>query len=450
MAPVRVTDDYYAILAVEQIATTEAITKSYRRLAFVLHPDRNPRSDATAAFQLLGRAYGSLKDEARRRSYDIIYPSITSNSSNKEKPPPKTQSLTSNKPNPETSIPKSKQGDIGDSAAIAALRKVRDERDAKWRPTAKRYEDVIFEQQREVTRFKKDIEKLDDIKLRELAEEAAARSWSAWIFSPLYKKSVETGEEKERKSNERLDRFHSKNVKERVLKSKMTILRKWEKGLRDGQDVLAKAHEIDNENIRFHENRIRVRRERELEEERRKEELVRDEARKKEREKREREEAEHLRRYQAAQKLRQEQEAGARKLREEEMAHKMWEDAARVKRMQECIAKVYEQQQYQPPPVVGSSRSSRRQPERGSCNHDGWWPKVEAETSWNRLQCEECGVAYSYLLICPGCRIEAYASCQRTSRPVRRGLRRTRPGYGNTQTQGSKGHTYDHYDEWSD
>lgn len=54
MAPVRVTDDYYAILAVEQIATTEAITKSYRRLAFVLHPDRNPRSDATAAFQLVG------------------------------------------------------------------------------------------------------------------------------------------------------------------------------------------------------------------------------------------------------------------------------------------------------------------------------------------------------------------------------------------------------------
>lgn len=171
---------------------------------------------------------------------------------------------------------------------------MRDERDAKWRPTAKRYEDVIFEQQREVTRLKKDIEKLDDIKLRELAEEAAARSWSAWIFSPLYKKSVETGEEKERKSNERLDRFHSKNVKERVLKSKMTILRKWEKGLRDGQDVLAKAHEIDNENIRFHENRIRARRERELEEERRKEELVRDEARKKEREKREREKKQRI------------------------------------------------------------------------------------------------------------------------------------------------------------
>ncbi|KAG4427918.1 hypothetical protein IFR05_016598 [Cadophora sp. M221] len=388
MAPVPVTDDYYAILEV---------------------------------------------DSAPVLRYHI--PSLTSKSSNKTKPPSKTQ--------PETSIPKSNQEDISDSAAIAAIRKVKIEREVKWRPTAKRYEDIIFEQKREVTRLKKDIKDLDDIKIRELAEQVAANSWSAWIFSSLHKKPVESEEEKERKSNERLDRLHSKNVKEKVLESKMTQLRQWGKGLKDGQDVLAIAHEIEDGKILFYENRIRARRDRELEEKRREVERVRDGALKKEREKRDKEEAECLTKYHAARKLREEQEAAAEKLRE---------DAARVRRMQEeSTARFYEQQRrHQTPPVGGSSRYSRRKPERGSCIHNGWWPKVEAESSWDRLECEECGATYGYLLRCPSCRIKACVTCQQTLRPVRQGQRRTRPGYGNNQTRGSKGHTYDHYEEWSD
>ena len=52
MAPREPTDDYYAILEVEQTDTRDAIRKSYRRLAVVLHPDKNPsQPDATASFQ---------------------------------------------------------------------------------------------------------------------------------------------------------------------------------------------------------------------------------------------------------------------------------------------------------------------------------------------------------------------------------------------------------------
>lgn len=52
MAPVEVTEDYYAILEVEYTATVEVIIKSYRRLAKTLHPDKNPnKPDATACFQ---------------------------------------------------------------------------------------------------------------------------------------------------------------------------------------------------------------------------------------------------------------------------------------------------------------------------------------------------------------------------------------------------------------
>ena len=56
MAPVRVTDDYYAILDVSSTATLEVITKSYRQLARLLHPDKNPKNPgATASFQSVTR-----------------------------------------------------------------------------------------------------------------------------------------------------------------------------------------------------------------------------------------------------------------------------------------------------------------------------------------------------------------------------------------------------------
>jgi DnaJ-class molecular chaperone len=44
--------DYYEALEVEKDANTEAITASYRRLARVHHPDKDPENpDATANFQ---------------------------------------------------------------------------------------------------------------------------------------------------------------------------------------------------------------------------------------------------------------------------------------------------------------------------------------------------------------------------------------------------------------
>lgn len=58
MAPVRTKHDYYAILEVEQTADAASIRASYRRLARIKHPDKNPTNpNATSEFQLVRHTF---------------------------------------------------------------------------------------------------------------------------------------------------------------------------------------------------------------------------------------------------------------------------------------------------------------------------------------------------------------------------------------------------------
>lgn len=63
--------DFYEILGVAKNATTEQISKSYRRLALKYHPDRNKdNEEASAKFKSIAEAYEVLSDEKKRREYD--------------------------------------------------------------------------------------------------------------------------------------------------------------------------------------------------------------------------------------------------------------------------------------------------------------------------------------------------------------------------------------------
>lgn len=67
--------NYYAILEVQETASTQQIRDAYKRAALKTHPDRVPanspeRASRTRKFQLVNDAYFTLSDPTRRREYD--------------------------------------------------------------------------------------------------------------------------------------------------------------------------------------------------------------------------------------------------------------------------------------------------------------------------------------------------------------------------------------------
>ncbi|KAK1439427.1 hypothetical protein QVD17_05245 [Tagetes erecta] len=63
-------NDLYGILQVESSADAATIKKQYRKLALVLHPDKNKCPGAEAAFKLIGEANMVLSDAGKRSLHD--------------------------------------------------------------------------------------------------------------------------------------------------------------------------------------------------------------------------------------------------------------------------------------------------------------------------------------------------------------------------------------------
>ncbi|KAJ4300740.1 hypothetical protein N0V90_002828 [Kalmusia sp. IMI 367209] len=285
MAPPPVTEDYYMILKVGLTATLEQINKSYKRLALELHPDRNTKPDATEAFQLLGAAYETLKDETRRRDYDLLYPSI------KRSHPSSANTQAPN--SPPTWTPRSEA--LSDAAQLAVLDNHR-----------------FPELQRRIRQLELEIKILAKI---EAAEAAQKNSWVAWLLSPVYRKPEESEEERERKDRARQERRIEKDMKERRLESRRTDLKNEQNLFIKAKEEVDAADLSDDVKIRTILARIWLRESLEREE---RERAERDKAARFWKEQQEqwaqqareaRERVEQLRRHQEGQRLKREQEA---------------------------------------------------------------------------------------------------------------------------------------------
>ncbi|KAJ0053261.1 hypothetical protein Pint_01190 [Pistacia integerrima] len=62
--------DWYGVLGVGPLADDDTIRKHYRKLALVLHPDKNKSVGAEGAFQILSEAWSLLSDKTKRIAYD--------------------------------------------------------------------------------------------------------------------------------------------------------------------------------------------------------------------------------------------------------------------------------------------------------------------------------------------------------------------------------------------
>ncbi|KAJ4973781.1 hypothetical protein NE237_006955 [Protea cynaroides] len=62
--------DWYGILDVHPSADDETVKKQYRKLALMLHPDKNKSVGADGAFKLISEAWSLLSDKTKRMAYD--------------------------------------------------------------------------------------------------------------------------------------------------------------------------------------------------------------------------------------------------------------------------------------------------------------------------------------------------------------------------------------------
>jgi len=68
----EVNKNFYDVMEIDQTATTSEVRKAYKKLALVLHPDKNDSPDAEVQFRQLAAIYEVLKDKGRREMYDKV------------------------------------------------------------------------------------------------------------------------------------------------------------------------------------------------------------------------------------------------------------------------------------------------------------------------------------------------------------------------------------------
>ncbi|EMD60742.1 hypothetical protein COCSADRAFT_125882 [Bipolaris sorokiniana ND90Pr] len=397
-----ITEDYYMILEVEQNASPQSIVSSYRRLALKLHPDRNAKHDATEAFQRLGRAYETLKDETKRRAYNLIYPSIRQS----HPPPQRTQT-----PHPTTaSTPQA--GTLSEAAQIAVIQKLKQERSERWREKKNTFNSLILDLREHIGKLEQEIKNLDSISAAEAAADARKNSWATWFLSPIYKKVEDSEEEKERKDRKRQERRIEKDMKERRLEFYSADLKMQEKLFRNAKEELDAANRCDDVKIQAIQARVMAR-ERQERERQEKERL------KKERQRLERERLEKER--QRLKRERQERERQQEiedlwKKQQKERQDKMTE-ALRKQQKEKLSAEKKQKKAREARNHYAYPNTSERntgQAYTSICQHHGWWPKVQG-----RRNCPNCDQNWTYLLECPGCEMKRCPKCQAAIRRAR-------------------------------
>ncbi|KAI9654700.1 MAG: hypothetical protein M1831_005287 [Alyxoria varia] len=428
MAPAEVKDDYYAILGISQTATVEVIRKSYLRSAKDLHPDRNLNNvNATASFQLLGKAYETLIDPATRRQYDIQWPGIkrfqafqarqaeARQAEARQAEARQAEARQAEARQAEARRDEARQADARQAdarqtearqaearkrqaeavkaaqkkAAEEALR--REEGHKKWRELLRQlqqlksdYENSLFQLRREIRDLEKALKQLQD-------QDAQEEKRRTGRITSLYDTSVETEEQKQQREMERLQRLVSQNIKRTALQQKQAKYKDLETALEvlNGKIAAEKEKIGENTGAEPHNWYERIRREQEAK-----------------RQMKEQQARERQARWAAelAEIMRKHAERAAKEAREAEQS--------RARESQEHMGRTSAAGEEQD--EAEKRGRTARGPEDAShgeslCNHRAFWHRIEGN-----YRCNACEIVQRrFVFQCPLCGTMACARCRK-------------------------------------
>ncbi|KAF6168936.1 hypothetical protein GIB67_038433 [Kingdonia uniflora] len=97
-------DDYYAILNVNKDVKEEEVRRSYKRLAMIYHPDKNPSNpkESEEKFKQISEAYQVLGNANKRKLYDLLH-GVDGLKADHNVPSPPYSTPKRTKPNPSPS-----------------------------------------------------------------------------------------------------------------------------------------------------------------------------------------------------------------------------------------------------------------------------------------------------------------------------------------------------------
>ncbi|KAK0623787.1 hypothetical protein B0T14DRAFT_582727 [Immersiella caudata] len=427
MAPVQVTDDYYAVLEINQDAKIDVIKANYKRLARARHPDKNPGNpNATAEFQLLQAAYSTLNDEAQRSDYDRYYRYIP-----KTKPQPRPTPAPQKPPSSTPPQPPSST-DLAEIEALKTLASTLDKSIFDLQGKKAQEDSLRIDTMRALTKCAAALERMRLEALKDAQEEAARSGWFAYIYA-----TAETEERKEARQRRATERNTGKMVREAEEKKLRVRMEGIQARISGFEERIAQMRKQKRE------EEIRKREAEREEIMKRNEARKREEARREDRKKREEEEhGERWRRYyeeicrqeeekekcraegvrreaekKRAEEVRREMEMRDLKIQQaileadrlrreaaEESARKAAEESAR-KAAEESAAKGAEPRETNGAPRQPAERSRESNQD---CEHKGWWekeadcqvcPQCHRYNKWATFRCRDCDVR-----ACPKCR----------------------------------------------
>ncbi|KAL7902167.1 DnaJ domain-containing protein [Trichoderma sp. TUCIM 5745] len=417
MAPCQVTDDYYQILGVLQSAGKDAIRASYKRLALLHHPDRNPNNPkATAQFQLIESAYSTLFDPDRRRLYDARYASIraqrthTADTSSGSNPPQRASDQKSK----DSQTFKEQIERLGATLQQLNLRR-------------SKLESELFEIKREYNRSRAALDKLQSEADKDAQEEVRRKSWLGYYFT-----ARESEEEKEERQRRMLNNRAARTVREAELNSRQGVMSSKQRSIdalneqirqkNAEKDKLHRQERAREEAVRWEEMRQReaARREKERQErerqerERKEKERKEQERREKEREEEERRERERIEKIQRGlremfEKLQKEQEPPRfRKPPQPKKAEKAKQANANTDANWGTKPNTRRRGNEFNSESTSSKQSAGATTSKTCCLHRSWWDREEG-----KHVCERClTTTFRFAFRCPSCRTVACAKCR--------------------------------------